>query len=177
MMNRLALGLIMLAILGRLIPHPDNFTPVAAVALFAGAVLPGWRAAAVVLTALVMSDFLLGFAPSLLSLGVYAGFLAGLGLGRWLSRERSWRKTGAAALANSLAFFIITNFIVWALPHENGQINYSHTLDGLLECYVMALPFLRNAVAGDLFWTGLLFGLYGFSRARLPARYSLSRET
>lgn len=174
MTNRLAVGLILLAILGRLIPHPDNFTPVATVALFAGAMLPAWRAVSVVVAAVVVSDVLLGFAPSLLSLGVYAGLLAGMYLGRRLGTKCSWPKIGAATLTNSLAFFIISNFVVWALPHGYGEVNYPHTLDGFLACYVMALPFLGNAIAGDLFWTTMLFGLYGMSRTRLPARYSLS---
>ena len=173
MSNRLALGLIMLAIVGRLIPHPDNFTPVAAVALFAGALLPGWRAAAVVLAVVVVSDFLLGFAPGLLSLGVYTGFMAGIGLGRWLGIERPWQTTAAVVSANSLTFFIITNFIVWALPHAHSDVNYAHTFDGLVECYVMALPFLRNALIGDVFWASLLFGLYGFGRTRLSAQSRL----
>ena len=102
-------ALIALAIAGRLIPHPDNFTPVAAMALFAGALLPGWRASAAVLTALVVSDVLLGFAPDVFSVAVYAGFLASIALGRWLGAQRTVLKTASAAIGGSLIFFIITN--------------------------------------------------------------------
>jgi hypothetical protein len=161
--------LILLAIAGRLIPHPDNFTPVAAVALFGGAVLPGWRAIAVIVAALLLSDLLQGFSPNVLSLGVYGAFLAGVVLGRLIKWQPSIPTLGAAALGNSLMFFIISNFVVWALPHGLSEVNYAHTPDGLLECYVMALPFLRNAIAGDAFWTLLLFGLFSFGRVRLEA--------
>ena len=165
--NALIIALIALAIAGRLIPHPDNFTPVAAMALFAGALLPGWRACAAVLAALVISDALLGFAPDVFSVAVYAGFLASIALGRWLGARRTVSKTGLAAIGGSLIFFIITNFAVWALLEAHGGVNYDHSLDGLIDCYVAALPFLRNALAGDLFWVALLFGLHYFGRARL----------
>jgi len=168
--NKLIFALIALAIAGRLIPHPDNFTPVAAVALFAGALLPGWRACFAVLAALVVSDILLGFPPGVLSFGVYGGFLAAITLGRWLRTQRTWLKTGAATLGGSLIFFIITNFVVWAFPEAHGQVDYAQNLSGLVECYVQALPFLRNAIAGDLFWVAMLFGLYEFGQARLHTR-------
>ena len=172
--TRLIFGLIALAVIGRLIPHPDNFTPLAGMALFVGALLPGWRAAAVVLTALVVSDLLLGFPPDYASLAVYGCFLASIALGRWLAGSgggRTWMKTGFTALGGSLLFFIVTNFAVWLAPHAFNDTYYVHTWEGLVECYVMALPFLRNAIAGDLFWAALLFGLYDFGYARMkPAR-------
>ncbi len=170
----LIFGLIALAVAGRLIPHPDNFTPLAGMALFVGALLPGWRAAAAVLAALVVSDVMLGFTPDHASVAIYGCFLASVALGRWLAGsdgERTWMKVGMAALGGSLLFFIITNFAVWLAPHAFNDTNYAHTLDGLMECYAMALPFLRNAIAGDLFWTAMLFGLYDLAWSRMkPVR-------
>ena len=172
--TRLIFGLIVLAIIGRLIPHPDNFTPLAGMALFVGALLPGWRAAAAVLIALVVSDLLLGFLPDHASLAVYGCFLVSIALGRWLADSRggrTWMKTGFTALSGSLLFFIVTNFAVWLAPHAFNDTYYAHTWEGLMECYSMALPFLRNAIAGDLFWTALLFGLYDFGYTRIkPAQ-------
>lgn len=165
--NTLVFALIALAIAGRLIPHPDNFTPVAAVALFAGALLPGWRACAAVLASLVISDLLLGFVPDTFSVAVYGGFLASIALGRWLGAQRTVLKTGLAAMGGSVIFFIITNFAVWLLYEKHGGVNYDQNLSGLIECYVAALPFLRNAMAGDLFWVALLFGLHDFGQARI----------
>ncbi len=109
--TRLIIGLITLAIAGCLIPHPDNFTPIAAIALFAGALLPGWRAWCTVPLALVASNMLLGYAPGLFDLVIGAGFLMAVALGRWLSAQRTWSKIGLVALGSSTAFFIITYFI------------------------------------------------------------------
>lgn len=170
----LILGLIVLAVVGRLIPHPDNFTPVMAVALLGGATLSIRVAYALPLAALVASDVLLGYGFEWMSVVVYGCFLASVGLGHWLGKLRTWPRTGIAAVSGSLFFFIVTNFAVWLGPHGL----YAHTVEGFTQCYAMALPFFRNALAGDLFWTALLFLLYDLGYARLklarddPARFA-----
>jgi uncharacterized protein DUF6580 len=162
----LVLGFILLAVAGRLIPHPDNFTPIMAIALFAGATLPSRIAYVVPLAALVASDLLLGYALDWMALVVYGCLLASVAIGQWLAKQRTWSRTGLAAVAGSLVFYLVTNFAVWVEPRGL----YAHTIDGLVQCYVMAIPFFRNSLAGDLFWTALLFGLYevGYSRLKLP---------
>lgn len=152
----LVIGLIMLALVGRLIPHPDNFTPMFAVALFGGAVLPRRMAYWVPLAAMFLSDLLLGNSVTWMTPLIYGCFAVGAGLGQWLGRDRTWAKTGSAALAGSVFFYVVTNFAVWMAP--NGL--YPHTLEGLTQCYVMALPFFRNGIAGDLLWSATLFGLF-----------------
>ncbi len=173
----LALLLVVIAIAGRLAPHPDNFTPLLAVALFAGAALPGALAWLVPLAALAASDLVLGHEFTALSIVVYAAMLGGAALGRWLGSRRTWLKTGFAALAGSLFFFVVTNFAVWLIGH--GQSLYPRTLEGLIDCYAAALPFLRNGLAGDLFWTAVLFGLFDLAsgRARLSPRVPQRRHT
>ena len=152
----LAIGLILLAVAGRLIPHPDNFTPIMAVALFAGATLSPRIAYVVPLAALMVSDLLLGFPLDSMALAVYGCLFASVGIGQWLAKRRTWTRTGFAAVAGSLVFYLVTNFAGWLQPHSL----YAHTVDGLLQGYAMAIPFFRNSLAGDLFWTALLFGLY-----------------
>jgi hypothetical protein len=152
----LAIGLILLAVAGRLIPHPDNFTPIMAVALFAGTTLSARIAYIVPLAALVASDFLLGYPLDSMTLVVYGCLFASVAIGQWLAKRRTWTRTGFAAVAGSLVFYLVTNFAGWLQPHSF----YAHTVDGLLQGYVMAIPFFRNSLAGDLFWTALLFGLY-----------------
>jgi hypothetical protein len=158
----LVLVLILMALAGRMLPHPENFTPVLAVALFGGAMLSSRLAYVVPLAAMFLSDLLLGQAFDWMTLVVYGCFLAAVGLGQWLGRHRTWAKTGIAALSGSLLFFVVTNFAVWVAP--DGQALYPHTLDGLVECYWMALPFFRNSLAGDLFWTAMLFGVFDLLR-------------
>lgn len=158
--------LVLLSALCRLLPHPPNFTPVLAVALFGGAHLPRRAAIAVPLLALLLSDLLLGYPFTGMNLVVYACFLSGVWLGTRVGTEPAWGRRLGAAASGSVLFYLVTNFAVWLSPE--GM--YAHTLEGLLRCYVMALPFFRNSLAGDLLWTGALFGLHDLARAWVASR-------
>jgi hypothetical protein len=160
MKYHLIAGLIVLALVGRLIPHPDNFTPMLAVALFGGAMLPGRMAYLIPLMAMFLSDLLMGNSVTWMTPVIYGCFALGTGLGQWLGRGRTWAKTGLAALGGSFFFYVVTDFAVWIAP--NGL--YPHTLDGLIQCYVMALPFFRNDIAGNVLWSAILFGLFDFGQ-------------
>jgi hypothetical protein len=141
-----------LAALARLLPHPPNVTPVAAMALFAGCYLTDRRwAYAVPLGAMILTDLVLGFHSTVPY--VYAGFLLMVWMGGWLSRYYGAGNITLASLSGSALFFILTNFGVWAT-----QDLYSHTAGGLVLCYIAALPFFHYTVLGDLFYTALLFG-------------------
>jgi hypothetical protein len=161
--NHARLAALLLAIGGaaalRLVPHPPNFSPIDAMALFSGAYV-GRRALAFAapLAALLLSDVVLGFYPGMLFQYVSVALIVLLG-SLAVSRVTVPRLVGAA-LASSLLFFAISNFGVWAV---SGM--YEHTLAGLGACYVAAIPFFQNTVAGDLFYTTLLFG--GFKVAEL----------
>ena len=102
-----------------------------------------------------IADIFLGFAEFWVILSVYLSFaLIGL-LGLWLRKRKNVTNTVGATLSGSLLFFIISNFAVWiATPW------YSKTFQGLVQCYWMAIPFFRNTILGDLFYVGVMFGLY-----------------
>ena len=136
----------------RLIPHPPNFSPIAALALFGGATFASKRAAILVpLMAMFLSDLVLGF--STITPVVYGSFALITCLGLWLRRKQSvWRLAGAS-LAAAVLFFAVTNFGVWALEDW-----YPKTLPGLAECYAAAIPFFRNTLWSDLFYSAVLFG-------------------
>lgn len=163
-----ALVLVLLAALCRLVPHPMNFTPVLAVAIFGGATLPRRVAYAVPLGAMLLSDLALGYGFGWTNIVVYGCFLTGAGLGHVLREKRTMGRTLAATLAGSLLFYVVTNFAVWLGPPMPPPFDYPHTFAGLVKCYVMALPFFRNALAGDVCWTLSLFTL--FDAARLWAK-------
>jgi hypothetical protein len=149
----LALSLVALDVVARLAPHAPNFTPVAASALFAGAVLRSRPLApAVPLAAMLVSDLVVGSYDWRVMGVVYAALAFPALLGMW-ARTRSTVLFAPLALSSSLLFFVSTNFAVWAW---SGM--YAHDLDGLVRCYVAALPFLQNTMIGDMFWTALLFG-------------------
>jgi hypothetical protein len=158
----LVILMILAAAASRLIPHPPNFTSVTAMALFGGAMFDDRRLAFIVpLSAMFLSDLLLGFHDQMFV--VYGAFAVIVCIGLWLHRHRSAAPIAGAAIVSSLLFFAATNFGVWALDHM-----YPLTLAGLMACYTAALPFLRNTLAGDLFYTLVLFGGFALMEWQFP---------
>jgi hypothetical protein len=147
----------------RLVPHPPNFSPIDAMALFSGAYL-GRRSLAFVapLAALLLSDLVLGFYAGMAF--VYASVALVVLIGWWVSSRRTALRIGVGALAGSVAFFVITNFGMWLLSGF-----YPLTSAGLAACFLAAIPFFQNTVAGDLFYTILLFGGFALLERAVPA--------
>ena len=175
---RLALGLVLgMVVFGavmRLVPHPPNFTPMTAIALFAGAHFSRklW-AFAIPLAAMLLSDSLLFlvFPGRGLHLGmpfVYAALAAIVGIGLVLSRHRRPLPVLGGALAGSLLFFFVSNLGFWLVYDF-----YPKTWDGLAACYVAAIPFYRNMLPADLAFTAVLFGSFALAARRLPAHGDL----
>lgn len=152
----LALALVLIGTLPRFLPHPPNFAPVAAVALFAGAYLPRRWSVVVPLAVMVLSDAVIGFHN--LVLFTWGSMAVSALLGWWVRRRQSPGRVCTAALAASAQFFLVTNFGVWAMGA------YARDLSGLMASYVAGLPFLRATVLGDLFYAGVLFGAYALVR-------------
>jgi hypothetical protein len=157
-----ALAVIAIAALFRLLPHPPNFSPIAAMALFGGAYFARKSAAiALPLIALFITDLALGFHETMPA--VYGSFVLVAVLGFALQERVSAVRVGVASAAGSLIFFAITNFSVWA---QGGL--YEKSVSGLLTCYIAALPFLQNSFAGDMFFSAVLFGGWALAERRLP---------
>lgn len=144
--------IILVAALFRIMPHPHNVTPIAAMALFAGAYLPSKRLALIVpLLAMLLSDLFLGLHVTMLY--VYAGIALTVVIGFGLrQRPRVMPAIMASLIASSL-FFLLTNFGAWA---TSGV--YPQTIEGLSMAYTAGIPFFRNSLLGDLFFTAVLFG-------------------
>jgi hypothetical protein len=152
----LAISLVTLDIVARLAPHAPNVTPIAASAVFAGMVLRSRALAlAVPLSAMLASDLVVGSYDWRIMMVVYAALALPALLARWGRGRRPVVVLAPLVLSSSLLFFASTNFAVWAF---SGM--YAHDLHGLVHCYVAALPFLYNTVAGDMLWTALLFGTW-----------------
>jgi hypothetical protein len=152
----------------RLVPHPPNFTPIGAMALFSGAYLGRrWLAFAGPLAALLLSDLVLGFYEGMWVQYVAVALVVLIGLG--ILGRISVTRVAGAALASSVLFFLVTNFGTWAM---SGM--YPLSASGLAACYVAAIPFFQNSLAGDLFYTALLFG--GFALAEHFAPPLRARE-
>ena len=154
--------LIALGVAGRLLPHPPNFTPMAAIALFAGFIfLKRYMAVIAVVVTMLLTDY---FAFGYLSAEwfasksmwvVYLALLFPVVFKNFLQKKLGLFRVAGAALTSSTVFFIATNFAVWAFSPM-----YEKTLEGLVLCYTMAIPFFQNTVAGDLIWSGVIFGTY-----------------
>jgi hypothetical protein len=159
----LALALIAIAAALRVAPHPWNFTPVGAMALFSGAILKDRRLAFVVpLVALFAGDIFIGFHK--LMPVIYAGFLVNVAIGFWLRNRRTFARISAATLIGAIQFFLITNFAVWAFG-----LSYPRTGAGLAACYVAGIPFFWNTLAGDAVYAALFFGTFALAERLFPA--------
>ena len=157
-MNRSSLKVVylLIALVGaaRLLPHPENFAMVGALALFAGAYLPTRIAWLVPLGALLIGDAVIGFYNGVVMVGVYVGFAMSAMVGRAvLSQRRTTFRLGGSVLASALLFFLVSNFGVWLVAYPN-------TFAGLVSCYVNAIPFFGRSLLGDLIYSALLFGAY-----------------
>lgn len=157
-------GIVVAAAALRILPHPMNFAPIGALALFGGAYFSSKRAAlAVPLLSIVAGDIFIGFHR--LIPWVYASFLMSVAIGFVLRRKKNAPRIGAATFAESIQFFLVTNFGMWA----SSVGNYPRTYAGLGECYFAALPLFWNTLAGDAFYAALLFGAMALAEKRFPA--------
>ena len=146
-----------IALAGRLIPHPPNFAPIGALALFAGIYLSQKNKWALLLplAVLFLTDLAIGFYDTKLMLVVYGSFLFYGVFGLLIKDKKNFGTIALATLAGSFLFYLITNFGVWAFSPM-----YAPTLDGLMLSYTMGLPFLKYTLLGDLFFIGMFVGAY-----------------
>lgn len=146
----------------RLIPHPPNFSPIAAMALFGGAYFNKKSLAfAIPLAAMFLTDAIIGFYSY--AWIIYLSFALIVILGIVMLKKVTVKNVILASLTASVSFFVITNFGVWAI----GTL-YPKTPAGLMECYIAAIPFFQNALIGDLFFSGVMFGVYEFIKHNVP---------
>jgi hypothetical protein len=147
----------------RLVPHPPNFTPIGAMALFSGAYL-GRRglAFAAPLGALLLSDLVLGFYHGMATVSFSVALIVMLGM--VALQKTSALRVGTLAIVSSVLFFVITNFGMWLFSGF-----YPRTWAGLEACYIAAIPFFQNTLAGDLFYAARLFGGFRLAERLLPA--------
>lgn len=169
----LAVLIIVGGILLRLSPHLPNFAPISAIALFGGVYFSKRFALLVPFLAIIISDYLLLYINPFsypmvnfsqvhpisemfhaTTLYVWTSFLISGLIGIWIRNKIKPSNIIKASFLASLQFFIITNFGVWA----GGM--YSRDLNGLLESYIMGLPFFKLTMLGDLFYTGIFFGSF-----------------
>lgn len=142
---------------GRLLSHPWNVTPLTAVALFAASYMGFRQSLFLTFAIMLVSDLCIGFYQWEVMFAVYLSFALASYIGSvWNTQKTVWSIVGVS-IGSSLLFFIITNYAVWQFTPL-----YTHTLIGLQEAYIMAIPFFKNSCIGDLMYTGFLFGAYEY---------------
>ncbi len=157
------LVIVLLVAAARFLPHPPNFTPIAAMALFGGAFFADKRMAYVVtLGAMFISDLFLGFHGTMAF--VYGAFIITIFLGTKMAGKVTAGTVLGGAIGSSVLFYILTNFGVWLT-----SAYYPLTWAGLISCYVAAIPFFHYTLAGTLIYSAVLFGGFEFARRRVPA--------
>jgi len=165
-----ALSLIAAGVSLRLLPHPANFAPITAIAIFGGAVLPRRISVWVPLGAMMVSDLFIGFYDIIwVTWGCY--LLIALAGSHWF-RKPTLRTGAAITLSASLFFFAVTNLAVWIW---SGM--YAHTWHGFVQCYAMALPFFRGTVVSDILYTAALFGVYRLACSTVSKQVNIVAPT
>jgi len=151
MLFMLALIIIVLGILSRLVVHTPNFSPVLSLAFLAGMYLKGRQAVLLPLALMVISDFIIGFYP--LMVLTWASIVLISVLGLWLKEKKSLGVVLGGSLASALIFFIVSNFGAWLTL-------YPHTIDGLRQCYILAIPFFRSSLMSTLVFSVVFYAGY-----------------
>jgi hypothetical protein len=166
-----ALFLIFLGAILRLLPHPPNFAPISALALFGGAIFSGALTLIFPILALLISDYFIGFYQFSLMAFVYLAFLISVFLGIRLRKYKKWYTILGASLLSSILFFILTNFAVWAFTNW-----YPKDFQGFIQCYLMAIPFFKNTLLGDLFYVTLFFGIFQLVEVLIVKKFKLPEK-
>ena len=164
------ISLILILAFARLIPHPPNFTPIIAVALISGYFFKNINLSLLILlVAMLLSDLFIGFYENMIF--VYASLLLITFVFHKISKKINFKNLFIYCFAGSLIFFIFSNFGVWALGSPGVlDVAYERNLSGLVECYILAIPFF-----GNTFLSTLIFAYPGiFIYKSLPA-WSSSR--
>ncbi len=154
-MKIIAVLLVVFGIVMRLLPHPANFAPILAIGLFAGTYLDRQYAFWLPLIIMLVSDLFLGFYSIWVMSAVYSSLVLSVLIGTWIRKQKNVGNVFAGTIAGSLLFFFVTNFAVWI-----GTSLYTHTIDGLLNCFILAIPFFRSSLASNLVYVSVLFGAY-----------------
>lgn len=153
----LALLIISIGFLSRIVVHTPNFTPILSLALFGGAFLKGRQAIWVPLGLMALSDAFIGFHDTMVY--TWGSILLISLIGAYLRGHKNWINVVSASLFSSLLFFVVTNFGAFLSL-------YPHTLSGLQQCYIMAIPFYRSTLVSSLAYSLVLFSVWEFLLAR-----------
>ncbi|MBC8304320.1 MAG: hypothetical protein H8E55_52240 [Pelagibacterales bacterium] len=141
------LVLILIMVLSRLIPHPPNFTPIIAIAMMSGYFFKSLNfSILILLISMLLSDLFLGLYNNMIF--VYASLFIIVLYFFQINKKINYKNLFFLGLGSSLVFFIISNFGVWIMENM-----YEKNLNGLINCYLLAIPFFKNTFISTLFFS------------------------
>ena len=149
----LPIVLILILSFSRLIPHPPNFTPIIAVAIISSYFFKNiYLSCATLLISMLLADAFIGFYSNMFF--VYFSLLLILFIFHRISEKMNFKNLFICGFIASLIFFIISNFGVWVLGSPGVlDLPYEKNLNGLVECYVLAIPFFGNTFLSTLIFS------------------------
>jgi hypothetical protein len=155
-----------IGILSRLAPHVPNLTAVGAISLFMGSTYGVKKSLVVLFATMLIADSVKGLHPVMWA--TYGSLAMSVFIGKYIVSKKNVGWIIGGTLASSILFFVITNFAVWLAP--SGM--YEKTASGLMQCYIMAIPFFRNSLIGDLMYSVIFFGGFAFAKS-LKEKYAM----
>lgn len=168
----IAILLVLIGVSLRFLPHPPNFTPILAIALFGGFYFSKKIAFILPIVAMVITDVFIGYYEVKLMAAVYGSFLLCVALGFWLKKNKKWYTILGGSLLAAIIFFLLTNFAVWAFTPW-----YAKTFSGIIQCYLMALPFFKNTLLGSLFYVTVFFGAYEMIEVWIRKKFKVIKKS
>ena len=164
------ISLIIILAFARLIPHPPNFTPIIAVAIISGYFFKNFNLSVLILlSAMLISDLFIGFYDNIIF--VYLSLIVITFIFHKIRSNINFKNLFIYSFAGSVIFFVISNFGVWALGSPGVQdIAYEKSLNGLIQCYVLAIPFFGNTFLSTLIFSYPAIFIYRSQAARSSAR-------
>jgi len=147
----LAFIIISFGILSRVAVHTPNFSPVLSMAFLGGMYLKGRQAVLAPLALMVISDLIIGFYP-LMAITWGSIVLISI-LGLWLKERKSFINILSGSIFSAVIFFIVSNFGAWLTL-------YPHTVDGLRQCYILAIPFFRSSLVSTVAYSLVFYAAY-----------------
>ena len=164
------IGLILILALAKLIPHPPNFTPIIAVAIMSGYFFRNiYLSFAILLISMLLADVFIGFYNNMLF--VYLSLFLIAFVFFKISKKINFKNLFVYSFIGSLIFFIISNFGVWALGSPGAyDVAYGKNLNGLVECYILAIPFFGNTFLSTLIFSYPAIFIYKSLASRAGSR-------
>ena len=159
---KIGLGIFIALAASRFVPHPPNFTSLLALSFYVPALL-GLRYIPVLILSFIITDIVIGFhSTTVFTWGsvIIIGFVS-----KYLASSILSRIFGA--LLGAVLFFLITNFgVFWVLG------TYGYTIKGLLQCYILAIPFFTYSLISTFVFSAIIETIYKFKKQYNPSRFS-----